>query len=483
MCKLQRLCVSDFTSSNSQRCNAYIQVLHPNNAARSSVLVFPNKSVQEPRVAAAKFTRSSSNASRNALPTRNTSSKSSIFSEPLDARKYSLKSLSARSSSRSHRSPSLYQFTFQRHISEGNSLKDPVVPNKLFKFPEPTTSSASSLSATSNLRILPGSAAQPVSLPLKAEPIFPTISKGTEGLRGSEYFASSGKPRYVGPSGKALFPHLPNVYETKSEKALFALSQKIKSDDRLSDEIESTRGINLRPLRVNYPRAVVESLQSDKTPTAMPQPGFGDGSIIRPDPREDRADTASGGYSKDDDNFSSNNSTTLGMEERKVKSRADQLGAIRAEINVTNTGNDDPMINLGSTSLAPAASIIQERRPAFDDKFIQQRRGLTVDDLEKGVLDPQTPTRFPRATGGMKCPDSPLDTRSGIVAPASTPVSRSPLLFAIALPSPPWSRSAILPTHACEANSNTEERGFGGLVLALKWVLKKTLDYFWQRRR
>jgi len=476
MCKPQKQCVSDFISSNSQRCDAYIQTLHPDNAARSSVLVFPNKSVQERPVATAKFKRSSSNAS----------SKSVIFSEPLDARKYSLKPPSARSSSRSHRSPSLYQFTFQRRISEENASKAPIVSNQLFKFPEPPVSSASNLPAAT-LRIFPGSAAQPVAQTLKAEPLSPTISKGAEGFHGSESFASSGKPRYVGPSGKALFPHFPDVYETKSEKALLALSRKIKSHDRLADDIEPTRGINLRPLRVNYPRAVVEAIQSDQTPTVVPQPRFGDGSIIRPDPRGDqtprRNDPVSGVYSKDDDNFSSNNSTTPGME-KQMESRTDQR-AFRAEINVNNTGNDDPMINLGSTSLAPAAPITQEKRPTFDDKFFQQRRGLTVDDLEKGVLDPQTPTRFPQATGGstMKCPDSPLDTRSGIVPPASTPVSRSPLLFAIALPSPPWSRSTtLLPTHTCDANSNTEEGGFGGLVLALKWMLKKTLDYFWQRR-
>jgi len=320
---------------------------------------------------------------------------------------------------------------------------------------------------------------------LKAEPASPTISKGAEGFHKSESFGSSGKPRCVGPSGKALFPHFLDIYQTKSEKALLALSQKIKSDDRLSDGVEFTRGINLRPLRVNYPKAVV-----DKTPTNVSQPGFGDGSIIRSDPQGNRTPpskfnaAASGGYSKDENDFSSNNSTTLGTEEKRTESRADQQ-AIRAEINVPFTGDDDPMVayTLGSTSLAPAAPIIQERRPPFDDKSFQQRRGITVDDLEKGVLDPQTPTRFPRlGATAMKCPDSPLDNRSGIVAPASTPVSRSPLLLAIALPSPPWSRSTILPTHVCDANSNTEEGGFGGLVLALKWMIKKTLDYFWQRR-
>jgi hypothetical protein len=45
------------------------------------------------------------------------------------------------------------------------------------------------------------------------------------------------------------------------------------------------------------------------------------------------------------------------------------------------------------------------------------------------------------------CPNTPFRKRSGIVPHADTPVSRSPLVFVIALPVALWSRAAILPTH------------------------------------
>ncbi|KAF8168176.1 hypothetical protein B0H34DRAFT_804141 [Crassisporium funariophilum] len=73
-------------------------------------------------------------------------------------------------------------------------------------------------------------------------------------------------------------------------------------------------------------------------------------------------------------------------------------------------------------------------------------------------------------------PDSPCNSRTGTIAPASTPVSKSPYIFAIALPSPPWSRTPLLPTHA--EHVGADRTGGGRIFVALRWIMGKVWEYF-----
>ncbi|PPQ87032.1 hypothetical protein CVT25_000009 [Psilocybe cyanescens] len=138
--------------------------------------------------------------------------------------------------------------------------------------------------------------------------------------------------------------------------------------------------------------------------------------------------------------------------------------------------------------LAPAACIIQDKK----SKVVQKDE---ADETEKGLrknlfnIQPTLKAKLrpsARENGNqqyvtaVKYPDTPPNSWSGIVPPASTPATRSPLIFAMGLPSPLWSRSNVLPRHV--SDTNPEAGTSRGFVSALKWVFRKTFGYFWQRR-
>lgn len=170
-----------------------------------------------------------------------------------------------------------------------------------------------------------------------------------------------------------------------------------------------------------------------------------------------------------------------------------------AGLSFNTQGVDDPIVVSASelvapdeshtpAVLAPAACIIQDKKSKairngeVDETQRSPRRNLfNIQPTLRSMLRPSARENgSEQHTTSGKYPDTPPSSWSGIVPPAPTPATRSPLIFAMGLPSPPWSRSNVLPRHV--ADTNLEAGTSRGFVSALKWVLKKTFGYFWQRR-
>ncbi|KAH9487005.1 hypothetical protein JR316_0001071 [Psilocybe cubensis] len=119
--------------------------------------------------------------------------------------------------------------------------------------------------------------------------------------------------------------------------------------------------------------------------------------------------------------------------------------------------------------LAPAACIVQDKKPkpikkdeVVETQRSQRRSFFNIQPVLRSMLRPaarDNGSEQPTASG--KYPDTPLSSWSGIVPPVPTPATRSPLIFAMGLPSPPWSRSNVLPRHVADTNPEAgTSRGF-----------------------
>lgn len=190
--------------------------------------------------------------------------------------------------------------------------------------------------------------------------------------------------------------------------------------------------------------------------------------------------------------FSSNISSALGSE---------LLGGVKQGMDSTNgpQSSTPSSPNVTLRPLAPAAPIVPKAKPSRwrsperntgvlqFDVFNDLERGMYNVDLDAYEAAEETSPALSTSFGDEFATwpyTPPLGSRSGIIPPTGTPVSRSPLAYAISLEPAPWGRSQILPMygpHAAETDTR-EAGGMKGFVSALKWALKRTFGYFWQRR-
>lgn len=455
-------------------------------------------------------------------------SKSVIFSEPLDYSKYSSKQSSTRSSIRSQCSSTpVYQFSSAEPRMEGLGRPDTPIPDDYERLSSP---SGSRLLAPSNVRLASGVPSgvpmgpRAVPLPNSYSPHGRTVC---DALTNSPETAE--KLRYTGLSADGVALEGPCTIPQESVPATYVSSSIVEGVDNdypipnspVESIISVIVGNNLPdmarlggltvPFGASYTRTGSEAQSlvqcnfsgSGQTPISA--------QLITPNHFKAYQDDSA--QIVNSTNFSSNVSSPRGSDNNScitpmpfstaiLQDAGQHLGATSAYYLPTSTSPPNSTIR----PLAPAAPIIQDKKVrsgVLAERNLDIQRTATLDDLEKGTSDinyrvPCAVTERTISFGRPKtfqqdvdshqgtpaCPDTPLRERSGIVPPASTPVSRSPLIFAIALPVAPWSRAAILPTHGPHvAERYGDGGGMKGIVSALKWALKKTFGYFWQRTR
>ncbi|KAF9568460.1 hypothetical protein CPC08DRAFT_746286 [Agrocybe pediades] len=259
---------------------------------------------------------------------------------------------------------------------------------------------------------------------------------------------------------------------------------KLTGTNNLSENIVRPRIPRTRPTRKIYPHPDLEApVKPEEVSENRPTVDHGTTLAIVNHPLH-----ISPAAQADDGGFSSNRpvpkeeivSATVGRSTGGVDDASDTQKSKSPNSSILKTLGKS--MSSAVHTLAPAASITQAKR-------LGKSRADDVDEMEKGIvstaapLDVKIPTtpQPERASDLVEYPNTPVVSRPGIAAPASTPATKSPLTFGMTLPSPPWSRGPILPIHTGDAvGDSNSPRGF---VSALKWMLKKTFGYFWQRRQ
>jgi len=428
--------------------------------------------------------------------TRKGSNRSFVFSEPLDPAKYGAKTWLDSSFD------SLEEY---RTLSRAkSSVQKATEPYTTYNFLGSCLSSASMLSASSNtvtglqgpvnttrgdlsdvhgLGVLPD--CKNAVVPFRRRDTHEWIS---DSQFTTEYLADIALD---GPFNSA------DVFPTDSHSQ----SPSDPTDTDLFGIIARPRMPNTRPARIIYPRPALEQTKLIGTPEPI---GREISRNILPVTPQQKATSYISHLSSpiDDGLFSSN---------RRIFGKGDSNADIKNSQGPSHSFDSDRTPSSPSIlrtlsksvsnvvhTLAPAASITQVkkmRKPRIDDADKMEKGSLTrsishpkpqphgsLDD--EMAFNPLTHTEGAQQLGNtLNYPDTPLMSRPGIAAPASTPATRSPLKFGMILPSPPWSRAPVLPTHTGNAAS-ADSAGFSrGFVSALKWMLKKTFGYFWQRRQ
>ncbi|KJA29412.1 hypothetical protein HYPSUDRAFT_517570 [Hypholoma sublateritium FD-334 SS-4] len=432
-------------------------------------------------------------------------SKTAIFSEPLDYSKYSSKRSSSAYSSVRSQSEVVHKRAAEQPIAEASDLQCllPVAP-------QPSSLAESGL-MRANL----------------TQPLLPILSFGTSvaskapGATVFKFDEAPEKARVGGPSiirlgvetppvaARVSAPaKLPSLSDAAVKNGFYAPGPSISSRAPLFNDENPpavTPGKITTPVRMENSRV--------REANRPPPIGYNHTAVVTHWVTPNHAREQNSGQIVNSGSFSSNISSVRGSAQAAPDGPTESMDA-NGQVENAHTGKSASHVlkfpaspNLTLRPLAPAAPIIHKTSHTriVTERDIHSPRSVILNDLEKGscggnlnsestdgvertspLLSPTFNIRQP--DGLTTCPDTPpWGSRSGIVPPASTPVSRSPRIFAIALPTPPWSRAPILPTHGphitdSQANGGREAGGMRGFVLALKWALKKTIDYLWQRR-
>lgn len=436
-------------------------------------------------------------------------SKTAIFSEPLDYSKYSSKRSSSAFSSMRSQSEVVHKRAAEQPIATVSDLQCalPVAPR-----PGPLSLADSGL-LKANL----------------AQPLLPILSFGTSvtskapGASVFKFDDALEKASVGGPSIIHLGLETPPVVARVSVPAKLPFPTAVAVKDGFcapGSSISFTPLSNDEKPPAVTPGQITAPVRMENSgvrePIRPPPIGYSHTAVVTQmvTPNHAKACEQNSGQIVNSGSFSSNISSVHGSVKTAPCGPAESLDANGQARNVPTAKSAPRMLNFSALPnltlrpLAPAAPIIHKtpRTRIVAERDISLPRSVILSDLEKGScggdLNPQStrgaertspllsPTFNIRQPSGLTtCPDTPpRGSRSGIVPPASTPVSHSPRVFAIALPTaPPWSRAPILPTHGphitdSEANGGREAGGMRGFVLALKWALKKTFNYFWQQR-
>ncbi|KDR84914.1 hypothetical protein GALMADRAFT_149447 [Galerina marginata CBS 339.88] len=177
-------------------------------------------------------------------------------------------------------------------------------------------------------------------------------------------------------------------------------------------------------------------------------------------------------------NFSSNNAKSHGIKPTDIEA-ASFVGGVDIPPPLVPSFANAP-VAAAVITLAPAAQIFQgdsihiagrgfrnvqvhkANEMAKDKDRLKKNPEIRNLDLGSHTQAYSPPDNQSVNVASWSYPDTPLAPQRGIIPPVSTPASRSPLIFAMALPSPPWSRTPLLPIHVVRAPKadGSESSGF-----------------------